>query len=118
MIVCLIGDTNLRENFTSVAQMCALNNMIVLRPEVYPKADSRDEEISKGHEDVLAEITMEKITMADLIIVVGGSKSLSLSNVAYEVEYAQKLNKPVLTTLDAKFNYEFPNINNTSKKKE
>ena len=115
MVVCLVGKTELKEQFDKVAKLFALQGFVVLRPELYPGAVAEDATMAKEKKQALVNAESDKIDLCDFVVVIGGQKSLSDVSVAHGVSLAQNLHKPVLTTLSIDTNYGFPHVNGMKK---
>jgi len=115
MVVCLVGKTELKEQFDKVAKLFALQGFVVLRPELYPGAVAEDATMAEEKKQALVNAESDKIDLCDFVVVIGGQKSLSDASVAHGVSLAQNLHKPVLTTLSIDTNYGFPHVNGMKK---
>lgn len=91
-IVCLIGNTKYQAEFSNAARKFTREGNIVLAPHLYASVDGNG--LSKQEQDVLHEVTLKRIDMADLVVVINPNNRLT-ETTHKEIDYAESLNREV-----------------------
>ena len=91
-IVALIGSTRYKSEFLSAARAFSLRGEMVLTPHVY--TDTTSQGLDKDEQEMLHELALKRIDMADRVFVVNPNNKLTES-VHKQIEYAQSLNKDI-----------------------
>jgi len=93
-VVVLSGSTRFREQFEEIAQRLTLEGVIVLMPHVWVRSDPAYADIAHEAKFKLDELHLQKIDMADEVLVVnpGGYVGASTSK---EIQYAKRTGKTV-----------------------
>ena len=94
VITALIGSMRFKSEFDSVARTFAQRGEIVLAPHVY----STNMGLDKDDTDLLHEMALKRIEMADKVFVINPNNKMN-EHVYEEIEYAHSLHRTV-TYLD------------------
>lgn len=89
-VVCLIGSPRYKNEFNSAAKAFALQGQVVLTPNVYVDGST----IDKEEQELLHEVTLQRIQMSDWVFVVNPNNRLT-ETVYKEIEFAESLGRQI-----------------------
>lgn len=97
-IRCLIGSTRYRNEFESAAKAFSARGEVVLAPHIYASTDG----LSKNDSDLLHEMNLKRIEMADMVFVINPNNRIP-DHVHEEIAYAESLGR-IVTYLETPAN--------------
>ena len=90
-ITCLIGSPRFKSEFDHVARALSQRGEIVMAPHIYSNGNGLDKEDT----DLLHELALKRIEMADIVFVINPNNRTN-DNVRNEISYAKSLDRTVL----------------------
>jgi hypothetical protein len=93
-VVVLSGSTRFRKEFDEVASKLTMEGVIVLMPNVWVRSDPAYADISPEDKFKLDELHLQKIDLADEVLVVNPGGYIGASTTK-EIEYAIRTGRPV-----------------------
>ena len=91
IVRCLIGSIRFKNEFESAAKAFAQRGEVVLAPHVYSTGNGLDKEET----DLLHEMALKRIEMADIVFVINPNNRMN-ENVHKEIAYAESLGRTVM----------------------